>query len=538
MRLDLLHIHIRGLHTAAYVIAGLTLGAQLLGLLRDRIFAHQFGAGRELDLFYAAFRVPDLMFALTASLVSVFVLIPYIERAQQRGASEVRGLLSEMFTVFSVMLAGVAGVAAWYAPEWVAYAYGTFAPEEQVVLVSLVRILLLQPLLLGVSNLCAAYVQVRKRFVLYAMAPILYNLGIIVGALFLYPHLGLVGLGWGVLLGAALHLGVQAPFMRSERVFPTLARPNWKRVGDVIRISIPRSLTLSAQQLTLFVLVVLASGFGVGSITAFSLATNLSAVPLALIASSYSVAIFPELARLYGAGNRTELAAVCGTAARAIVFWTLPTTALFFALSEHAVTVLLGTGAFDSSAVMRTATVLSLLVFSLAAQSLSMLLVRTLYATGKTFLPFICTAFGTVFTLCCAYLFTHTPFFVEYLALLNGGRSVDDVRIFGIALAFSLGAYATLLPLVRSVRADVGVLIPTRSLLVPLLASGALFGAAESVAMFVRSFTQGEFTPAAALLQGGCAALVGLAAWVLVLRLFGSEELDTIRRGVQRFFRR
>lgn len=538
MRLDLLHTHIRGLHTAAYVIAGLTFGAQLLGLLRDRIFAHQFGAGRELDLFYAAFRVPDLMFALTASLVSVFVLIPHIERAQQRGASEVRGFLSEMFTVFSVLLAGVAGVAAWYAPVWVAYAYGTFATEEQVVLVSLVRILLLQPLLLGVSNLCAAYVQVRKRFVLYAMAPILYNFGIIVGALFLYPHLGLVGLAWGVLLGAALHLGVQAPFMLSERVFPSLARPNWKRVGEVIRISIPRSLTLSAQQLTLFVLIALASGFGVGSITAFSLATNLSAVPLALIASSYSVAIFPELARLYGVGNRAELATVCGTAARAIVFWTLPTTALFFALSEHVVTVLLGTGAFDSFAIMRTATVLSLLVFSLAAQSLSMLLVRTLYAMGKTFLPFICTAFGTMFTLCCAYLFTHTPFLVEYLVLLNEKLLGDDVRIFGIALAFSLGAYATLLPLVRSVRADVGVLVPTRSLLVPLLASGALFGAATIVAIFLRSFTTGEFTPVVALVQGGCAALAGLAVWVLALRLCGNEELDTVRRGVLRLLRR
>ncbi len=522
--LRVLHTNIRGLHTAAYVIASLTFGAQCIALLRDRIFAHNFGASRDLDLFYAAFRAPDLLFALTASMVSVFVLIPYLERAQERGTFAVRGFLSEMLTVFSAALAIVAGMVAWYAPELVALAYGSFTETEQATLVSLTRILLIQPFLLGVSNLCSAYVQLRKRFILYATAPILYNLGIIAGAVFAYPRMGLVGLGWGVVLGALLHLGIQTPFMLGERVFPSFTRPDWGRVRNVVRISVPRTLTLSAQQITLFVLVVIASGFSAGSITAFSLATNLAAVPLALIASSYSVAAFPDLTRLFGAGNMAELGKVLGSATRAVIFWSLPTTALFLVLNEQVVTVLLGTGAFDRTAVTVTASVLSVLICSLVAQSLTMLFVRTLYATGNTFLPLLCTAAGTVLTLGIAYLSAFGSLHFDRSAALFGLDRMEGVL--GIALAFSFGTFVTAGLLFRAVRSVSGVVVPVKTILKSTLASCALYGVTQGVMLSLQPYMMSEPSLIATCLQCGIAAVFGIVAWGITLRVLRSEELE------------
>src|SRR3990167_4768014 len=155
---------IRGLHQAAYLLAGLTLASQLLALLRDRTFAHAFGAGEILDLYYAAFRVPDLVFALVASLVSAYVLIPRITGAD-RGTT--RRLLSESAT----FLFGTGGiiciVLAIFMPAFLLFLYPNFASSEyQAEFILLSRILLIQPILLGLSGVLGSVTQVYRRFTL------------------------------------------------------------------------------------------------------------------------------------------------------------------------------------------------------------------------------------------------------------------------------------------------------------------------------------------------------------------------------------
>jgi putative peptidoglycan lipid II flippase len=226
--------------------------------------------------------------------------------------------------------------------------------------------LLLQPILLGISNLFANLTQLRHRFLLYSVSPLLYNLGIIFGIVAFYPQMGLPGLGWGVILGAALHAAVQAPFFFREKVERTLPfKETLKILSEVLILSVPRTLSLAAGQFTLLCLVALASLLTVGSISVFTFASNLQAVPLTIIGVSYSVAAFPTLARFFQGGRHTEFVAHIEGALRHIIFWSIPATVLIIVLRAHLVRAVLGAGAFDWSATRLTAAALALFVISL-----------------------------------------------------------------------------------------------------------------------------------------------------------------------------
>jgi putative peptidoglycan lipid II flippase len=526
----ILHREIRGLHEAAYVLAFFTLGSQAFALLRDRLLAHTFGAGETLDVFYAAFRVPDMLYALLASTVSLFVLIPFLEAAAKKGTHDVRQFLSDMFSFFSGVLLVVAAIAFLFAPQLVAVLYAGFDTAMQVELVPVIRILLLQPLLLGVSNLCAAYVQLRGRFVLYAVAPILYNVGIILGVLCFAPTLGTVGLAWGVVIGAALHLGVQAPFVVRNGVWPRLQHPDWNRVWEVIRLSIPRTITLSAQQIVLLVLIAVASFFAVGSVSSFTFAWNLQAVPLALIGVSYSVAAFPTLTRLYGKGDLDAYVALIVTAARQIIFWALPVTVLFVVLRAHIVRLILGTGAFDWDDTMMTGAVLALLVVSLVAQGLVILLVRACYAAGKTAVPLALSVASSVVTITMVFgllaLVRVDLFDLAVFATLMRVPDVMGAELLLVALAYSAGAFINMLLLL------VYFTWHTKSFARRLVGTAWKSSVASVVAGVVTYFALNVFgmvgsldTTFGVFLQGAGAGLFGGVAWVGSLHILRSEDL-------------
>src|SRR3989344_5681840 len=185
-------LEIRGMHQAAYLLAAFALLSQLLGLVRDRLLAGSFGASHTLDIYYAALRVPDLLFATVASLLSLYALLPVLSKLEQDGRGSA-GFLSRVLLLFFAVMAVCAAVLFVLAP----YLAPLVAPGlDSPMLVVLMRILLLQPILLGASNIVASFTQLRHRFVLYSVSPLLYNVGIIFGIVALYPRLGLAGLGW------------------------------------------------------------------------------------------------------------------------------------------------------------------------------------------------------------------------------------------------------------------------------------------------------------------------------------------------------
>src|SRR3989344_1535254 len=237
----------RTLERAVSILAASALLSSLLALLRDRLFAHTFGAGAELDIYYAAFRIPDLLFVAVGALVSVYILIPELAK---RGDEEQKRYIDTVVVGFSLLAVFSSFLAAIFAPAILEMLFPSLVEGGyKASLTALTRIMLLQPILLLLSNIRAAITQVRARYGLYALSPILYNIGIIVGVLVLYPLWGLTGLAWGVVFGAFLHFGIQLPSILSDGFFHKL--PTSIDIAALVRtasISIPRALTLSLNQ--------------------------------------------------------------------------------------------------------------------------------------------------------------------------------------------------------------------------------------------------------------------------------------------------
>jgi len=396
--LRLLSYEVRGLHAAVNMIALSAFLSSLLALLRDKLLAHTFGASQTLDIYYAAFRIPDLIFVGTGALVSVYILIPELSR---RTFTDQREYIDSIIIGFSIFTVAVAALAALFAPALLASLFPKLnAAGHLGELVLLTRIMLLQPIFLGLSNIFGAITQVRQRYALYALSPLLYNIGIISGVVFFYPMWGMLGLALGVVLGAFMHVGIQAPSAFADGFFRSLPRLRRPRVlWETATISIPRALALSLNQITFIGLVALAATLTPGSIAVYMLASNLQAVPLAIIGASYSVAAFPILAAAFARGERDLFIEHIATAARLVVFWSLPALALIIVLRAYIVRAILGSGAFDWTDTRLTAAVLGLLSLSLAAQGIAFLLVRGYYASGRTFVPFfvsLLTATATV----------------------------------------------------------------------------------------------------------------------------------------------
>lgn len=434
---------VRGLHQAAYILAVFTFGSQLLALFRDRLLASEFGASTELDLYYAAFKIPDLLFVIFASALSVYVLIPLVaQKRDQESVESAQLLLSHVFTVFLVIYAALAAILYFTIPDLIPYFFPGLAAETET-LTTLIRILLLQPLFLGVSSLFGVITQLNHRFVLYAVSPLLYNLGIIVGIMLLYPMFGLTGLVYGVVVGALLHMLVQVPFVhRNELRFRFKSSVDISHLSEVLAVSLPRALALSLNQITLLFLVGFASTMTAGSVAVFQFAYNLHSVPLAIIGVSYSVAAFPILADLFAKQDMVNFRLHINSALRHILFWSMPAIALIVVLRAQLVRVVLGAGAFNWDDTRLTAAVLAILAISLVAQAVNLLFIRSLYAAGYTRMPLVVALCGFVFSVGAAYGF-HSWFVTDpaIRLVIEGMFRVVDVpgtEVVAIGFAYTL----------------------------------------------------------------------------------------------------
>ncbi len=254
--LALLGREIAGLHEAAYLLALATFISLTLAIVRDKLLAYFFGAGHLLDIYYASFRLSDVIYATIASTVAASVLVPFLIK---RNAD--RHFIDHVFSVFFLAIIAVSAVVFVLMPHLVPYLLPGFAHDPSLpMLITASRIMLLSPILLGISNFLASVTQMYNRFLIYAVSPLLYNLGIIIGIVFLYPYFGFYGLTGGVILGALMHMALQIPFVASRGLLPRFVFPiDWREVREVVLVSLPRTITLSANEIAEFALIALAT---------------------------------------------------------------------------------------------------------------------------------------------------------------------------------------------------------------------------------------------------------------------------------------
>lgn len=535
--LNLLYKEVRGLHQAAYVLALFTLASQILAIVRDRILAHEFGAGYELDLYYAAFRIPDLLFVLFASVLSVYVLLPFVVRFESNQEGSGRVVLAQLFSLFLGCYVMMAGIVCLFAPQIVTYAFPGFAPEAYEEIALLLRILLLQPMLLGISSLFGVVTQLHHRFVIYALSPLLYNIGIIIGVIVFYPLFGISGLAWGVVLGALGHVLVQWPLvLRSNLSFGLVWRLDWSLIFSIAKVALPRALTLSFGQLQMLGFVMLASMMTVGSVAVLHLAYNLQSVPLAIVGMSYSVAAFPVLADMLAKKEEQKFVSYVTTALRHIIFWAIPITALVIVLRAQIVRVLLGSGSFNWDDTRLVAAALAIFVLTLVGQAVLLLLVRAFYAGGLTKVPLVVTGIGTVIGGAGAYvlteLFLQSHEFAVLMTSLLRLTDVAGVEILMIPLGFLIGI---------AIEALLMLVLFSRRFNMPVQQIGVSFGRALVAGVFgsivaylalafvVEGVNQEKFI--GIFIQGITGGLFGVCGVVATYFVLRSPELHEISRS-------
>lgn len=537
--LSFLSLEVTGLQAAAYILALSSLASSLLALVRDRVLAHLFGAGTELDIYYAAFRVPDLVFIGVGALVSAYVLIPELAR---RDTMSQRRYIDGLIVWFGVLVALVAGAAALCAPAILDALFPSlsYARDE---LIFLTRVLLVQAVLLGFSNIAAGVTQFRHRYALYALSPIVYNLGIIYGALALVPSHGLAGIAYGVVLGAALHLGIQLPpLLREGLGREMMSFPEWRGFLMTVRISLPRALALSFGQFAFFSLLSFAAALPAGSIAVFMFAYNLQGVPLSVIGASYATAAFPLLAEAHARGAVSAFLAHAALAVRQMFFWSLPALALVIVLRAHIVRAALGSGAFDWTDTRLTAATLALFSLSLASQGVSLLLIRAWYAAGRTLIPVVISAITALTTVFLGFVYLRIVQNAEVAIFLEELLRIDNLvgtDVVVLAFAFSVASILGALLLVFSIEWHYGgfVLQIRRSFWEALTAAFVAGCVAYFTLQIIGDITLVS-TLVAVVLKALCAGCAGIVSAGVVYHLLGSREYSenalALRRRIWR----
>ena len=536
--LNLFYREYGGLHMAALILAVSSIVSAAFGLLRDRLLAGNFGAGESLDVYYAAFKIPDFIYIISLSVISVNALIPFFLEKSAVSVEQAKKFLDETLSFFLLTIFFLAAGAYFLIPNLAGLVSPGFSESSRTEFVSLSRILLLSPIFLGLSNLVSSVIQSHNRFIIYALSPVFYNLGIIFGLIFLFPKFGLAGIAAGVALGAAAHLAVQIPAIVKLGFFPWPAmKINFKEAWKVAKLSFPRSLGLGLNQIILIFITASASLLSAGSIAVFNLSFNLQSVPLAVIGMSYSVAAFPTLAKLFVNNKKMEFLEQTAVAARQIIFWSIAASALIIVLRAQIVRVVFGSGHFSWQDTRLTAAAVAIFAFSITAQSIIIVFTRAFYASGKTWKPIMINVISAVF------IIGLTPVFISLIknhyflssffeiALRVGGVSGADML--ALPLAYSLGMIANSVLIFLLFQKEFGdVWIRARKTFFEVLWASLLMGVAAYLAL---NFLDNIFdinTFGGIFAQGVLSALAGGIVWFGVLKALKNKELEEITDAI------
>lgn len=428
----------RLLPRGAAILAALIFVSYALGLVRDRLFAGTFGAGPELDAYNAAFVLPELLLdvLVEAGLAAPFIPIFLRLRAGDDAADADRFARTILSAAVAVM--GIASLLLLvFAEATVAAIAPGFRGEQRDLYLGLFRTMLITQVAFAASLTLGQVLLAEQRYFWYGVAPLLYNLGIIVGTVVFAPGLGIYGPAIGAVLGAFIHLGSRFVGLRGSSFRPGLG---WAARRDAlrefVRLVLPKAVSQPVEPITFGFFTAVASSMAAGGITAFNFARNFQSLPVSLVGVAFAVAVFPALARAHAANDRPAFRRLVVLNAVRIGLVTIGAAMVMAIFGELGIGILLGGGSFDAADVALTGSLLAAFAISVPFESLSHLLSRAIYATRHTVLQVLASIAGLVVTI------------VATLTL------VDAVGIVGLPLGFGVGqaAKTVLLALALGVR--------------------------------------------------------------------------------------
>ena len=535
-------------HTIAFILGSVSVFGYALSFLRDRAFAHYFGASELLDIYVASFRIPDLLFIAATAFISVYALLPMFEEKMKRGHAELKEFINTSF-YFLVLFLVIGSTALFFAiPPVGKELFRDFSPQGLETFVLFSRMFLIQASLFAISSFFAAILQLKRKFFLYSLLALLYNVGIIIGVIVLYPLFGAVGLALGVLLGVIINVGIQIPILLHNDVLPHLAptRHTVRECWRAVKMSIPRASALLSYTVTHILVFSVVAGISEGALSIYYFAESLKAVPTVLIGTAYSVATFPILVAHFTENNVVAFRSVIENALRRLFFFILPIIAFVFILREPLISVLFETGSFTAETTAITAVIVGVFIISALTMSILIICARALYACGRAlsvFLIFLALSATEIIL-----IYTVVPFMQRnenatmVIQQITGLESAAYATLFVATLVIVVpeifAAITIVTVLLRRIQQDIKPLL--RAFMQNIIAVTAL--AVVTIVLHMLFFKDIQFNSIVGLAAIGGMSIVGVAVWFTVLRLLKNPESEIFKekamRGINRVWKK
>ena len=407
--------------------------SKALGFLKMVMIGHLFGVSRQLDIFWAAFTIPDTIFnilvagAINSAIIPIFATVLHKEGEKEMNLlyKRLNLIFLVSFVIFSIIVfifAPNIGQALINSKSLNSYLGTTSTIQAQDInlFVTLMRIMLLSPLLLGMSSLITSYLQVRKKFLVTALSPLFYNLAMIVVSMIAVKvfHIGVIGVAISVVVGSALHFLVQVPALISfikhpmdNKLVINIKTYLNKEVFAVFKLALPRMIGLLGEQVNTFINTIISFTLSAGSLSAFKFAYSLHLFPVQIFTGAVSQVALSNFSEYSAKGESQKFEDSFNKSIKQTLFLILPVIAVLLVLRLPIVRLVYG---FDSWwGTVITSWCLALLTLSIFAQSISMIVYRAFYAVHETKLPLIATAVAIVVNLAACYFMTN--FFSHYL---------------------------------------------------------------------------------------------------------------------------
>ena len=509
---------------AAGLVAALALLSRVLGLVREIAVRQYLGVTTlEATAFDVASRFPEAIFLIVAGGAIGSAFIPtftaYFSRDDDAGGWR---LFSAVLNLVFLVTTAVSVVVMFFAAPFVTFFYAENIALEPALLpltVHLMRIMLLSTVIFGVSGILMAALNARQHFLLPALAPSVYNVGIIAGgALGAWlgdgqPLATVEGLAWGTVAGALGHLLVQLPGLRGRgaRYAPVLTVRD-PGVRQVLRLMGPRVLGLSFSEINKFLILFLTGTMALGTLPSLNAAFRILIMPQGILGQALGIAAFPTLAALAARGDHREMRHIVNDSLRLILFLGLPATALLFLLAEPYITILYQRGLFDAEATTLVAAALRFYAVGLIALTAIEVIARAFYALSDTLTPVLVGG-------------------VQILAMWILSLAFRDVifpalgwlPLGGLALGFSLSNVIEVGLLLGLLRGRLGGL-EGRALLSATLRMGAATTAMVGAIWLVLRLSP----PDAVWMQAVLGTLAGGGVYLLLCWALGVEEMRRV----------
>ncbi len=516
------------LSRATFIIGLATLLTKLISLLRVNLFASRLAAGDLADVYFTSFRIPDFIFNLlilgTMSVAFIPLYVQFKSKNKNESLEFANTILNTSFLVMLLVLT----IVYFFIGEITKSLVPGFPPEKLQETINFSKLLLVSPLIFTVSNLFTAILTSHKRFLIISLAPILYNLGIILGILFFYPYFGFKGLAYGVILGALMHLSIQIPeLIRIGFSYKFILKLRDTKFKNFLNLFFPRIFAFDSSSISLIIGSVFGSSLGVGAIAVYNYAFDLQSVPLGIFAASTAAAAFPVLTSAHTNGNLHEFIETLRKSILKILYYVLPISVMFLVFRAQIVRILLGHGKFGWEETILTFNALGIFSLSLASQAIIPLLSRSFYAKHNTKIPVVIGVIAMIINISLAYFFHSSLGIIGIVAAFSISNSINCIILF-LLLRFKYLAPGNSEYLIDNFDNPL-----VKNIVLIVLASG-LFGVVIYGMLYLASTFLPTDTTLGLIFQTGLSGTIGVIVYLLLTKQMKLDESLNLWKIVER----